>query len=404
MLKFSSCYSKTLSAKEIVGTTYTMKDEDIPAIAHHTTDSTTSVLVAKGGSTITLVYTKTPAAKASADITVNYNFPGLTGVTLTLTDAEGAPVANATTEAEAGTATFTVEDLVANASYTVTATFKDTTFNTASVPASVTVTLNEAENKYTAENVTVDLKTGYTRTIINEDFEGNTSSVVDPDADWKGEVAVSTDTGVFYGTGGLKLTATTLNEGQKVALATSGDKWGGQDAVRTPKFSMVKDRIYVITTTMNTIAEPSPEYHTWTNDAGSNSYIRIYDTYVDDDNLKDDVEYMLTFKDNDNGYQWHPEGYWAWDTLPEGITASTLTNLTGNAEQKLYNEKSVWGTYTMTFIPKQDISDIRADISVESPGSTQFNYVYNDVTYAEAYFTPHFYVDSIVITEIVPNP
>ncbi len=121
-------------------------------------------------------YTNIPADAASAEITVGYNIPDLTGVTLKLMNGKTV-VDSKTTDAVTGSVTFKVENLasVETINYTVVAEKEGIDSFNKTGSAAVEVTYNVEDNKYEATvTATTPIETGYTRTIMNEQFDNVT--------------------------------------------------------------------------------------------------------------------------------------------------------------------------------------------------------------------------------------
>ncbi len=350
----------------------------------------------------------TAPAPATGEVYVMYNFPGLTGVTLNLkVKGEDAVVASATTSAEEGEAIIAVDGLTETVTYVVEAVCDGVAFNAvADNEVTVEVALNDAGTKYTAKaDAYVVLYTGYTRTIVDEEFE-NLTQVADPKVEWK--QAVKSDDGIFVGNSGVSIVPADLTD--ITAAKTSGSKWGDQDGIRTPSFAMKAERLYTAAVKLMAI-ENDVFASTWTDNGNCLRITKPYDNKVN---------YLLAFKDwdknewnDDYDYQWNPSGYgYDWDisnAMPDGYywkdKQGNISNLASNGQWG-HNDNTAdeWTTVRVSIIPKQDINDVVFEASPFSKHLENANYEYEGTVYDKVWFAPHIYVDSIVITETIPNP
>ncbi len=346
-------------------------------------------------------------ATATAKVYVIYSTPGLTGVTFELKNAENTTVATSEATAE-DTAIIAIEyaDLTdaATGDYTVVAVKDGVVFNKTAT-TTITVALEGDAYKATATNAV--LYTGYTRDIINEEFE-NLTQVTDPKVDWK--QATKADDGIFVGNNGVSVIPAELADA--TVVKTTGSKWGDQDGIRTPSFAAKADRVYTATAKLMAI-ENDVFTSIWNNDNDGNC-LRITEIY------ENKVNYLLAFKDwdknewsDDYDYQWNPSSYsYDWDqnnAMPDGYywkdKQGDIPNLAGNGQWGHDGQTAdVWTTLHVSMIPKADLDNVVFDVSAFSKYFENASYEYDGATYDKVWFAPHIYIDSIVITETVADP
>lgn len=109
-------------------------------------------------------------APASATVTVNTNTPGLSSVTYNLMSGN-TPVASAVADTD-GIVSFNLDNLTETTSYTVVPSASDVTFTENYPTVTVTVTYDNKNLKYTADAYEADYVSGYTKTVLADDFEG----------------------------------------------------------------------------------------------------------------------------------------------------------------------------------------------------------------------------------------
>ncbi len=387
-------------------------------------------------------------ATATAIVYVYYNIPGMTGVTFELEGLSDSVTASSqvTTE-ESGFAYIKLWGLTTAdaADYNVVAVKDGVTFTTGDTvkidvirqevqpeeegdgePAPVAEEAPAApvEYEYVAtviyggEDDCAVINTGFTRTIIDDNFD-----------------RVSINDGIVTGENGvsltsshndLKLNATTI--GDRTVIETTGSKHGNGDTVRTPSFNMVKDRLYQIKATMAIVeVDENPVIK-------SHDYYNGYERYVIHD-TKDGkvlVQPALKFFRNGNYDSWvadyerdtegtNPKYDYNYVKNEANGLSEFMTIVNNNyqdAAQNWYDNtnEGVWFDAVINYVPANSISNVVLDIyandgiinSDSSDWAEASKVIPADDPLKEKYdqlcYFPYFYIDSIVITETTLSP
>ncbi len=356
--------------------------------------------------TVTYTYIAQPATIDT--LTFDVNIPGLDNVTFTLSDGDNVLKENVSASTTDGVGTVTFSglglSLKENKALKLTANApSNVTLNTASWEIPVTVEIPDGEKDYKATAAAVEAKTGYTRTILSDSFDDAVETGVNASDDWMR--TITTQNGANKYIPGEQNQILPAADGDKaVAFVGNGQRWGTQDGLVSPTFAMKANRKYIveiIAKGYDSTEEIETAEKEW--DGGA---IVIED--IAEDGLGN---FHTTFRNN---------GDWLNGDGGKGYSADELKNSADLGLQSLYSDNVVaWGyvltgdiditnyfTTRVEFVPKLDYDNGNVLIFNERNlfKSNGANTVYGGKEYNRLVYSPYFYVDSIVITEIVPNP
>ncbi len=401
----------------------------LTAPTHYAIDDTNaSYTVNESDNTWVVTVTKQEAEKATATISVAYNIPDLTGVTLKLMDGQNE-VARTTTSVteDNGTASFTVEGLneAKIYNYTIVPEHEDvTSFNIASFNASVTVTFDDETNAYKATATDVELKTGYKHYVLNEQFDTVSLS--------NEEHIATTANGTTFETNNWELKLNTTTVDGKSVIQTTGVKTDDNSTIRTPSFTLYQDRLYQIEINAATVSvEDALESELQWGDYYRYVIHDYMDEYAD---FRPALKYKHVRGENDWWYEWvsnypsqmknqnnidvnatyEKDKMSSYSNTVQELYAMTNNNYQQEAQNWISVTEGQWTNACINFIPSNTINDALLELHA-------YDFVINSDNTAWAEYSdvipenfrddcdqlcylPHYYVDYITITETVPNP